>query len=295
MVGKNSMSRNVFLVFNYTLFLILVILCFYPMWYVFVQSLSESTPAGRALFWPHQFTFGNYFQIFQLPGLYRAVFISVSRTVIGTSLSVLCCMWLGYLFSKEEMPFRKTLYRMLTITMYVSGGLIPFFLVMRAYGLVGSFGIYILPGLISAFHVILIKTFVEQLPASVEESAKIDGAGTVRIFFQIVFPMSLPVVATIAVFASVGHWSAWTDNLIFNAQVPELTTMQFMLHQYLNEAERLTALLQETSAEIDADFILTPRGVRMTMTMVTSIPVIMFYPILQRYFVKGLTIGAVKG
>ena len=295
MVGKSSLSRKIFLVFNYTLFLILVLLCFYPMWYVFVQSLSATTPAGTAMFWPHQFTLANYFQIFRISGLFRAAFISVARTVVGTSLTVFCCMWLGYLFTKEQMPFRKTLYRMLTVTMYVSGGLIPTFLVMRAYGLVGSFGIYILPTMVSAFFVILIKTFVEQLPGSVEESAMIDGAGTLRIFFRIILPMSLPVVATIAVFASVSQWNAWIDNMIYNAQVPGLTTLQFLLHQYLTQAERLTQALQETGADMDLDFVLTPRGVRMTMTMVTSIPVIMFYPLLQRFFVKGLTLGAVKG
>jgi len=295
MVGKSSLSRKIFLGFNYGLFLILILLCFYPMWYVFVQSLSASTPAGRALFWPYQLTLANYFQIFRITGLYRAVFVSVARTTVGTTLTVLCCMWLGYLFTKEQMPFRKTLYRMLIVTMYVSGGLIPTFLVMRSYGLVGSFGIYVLPTMVSAFFVILIKTFVEQLPGSVEESAMIDGAGTITIFFRVIFPMSLPVVATIAVFASVGQWNAWIDNMIYNAQVPNLTTLQFLLHQYLTQAERLTQALQETGADIDMDFVLTPRGVRMTMTMVTSIPVIMFYPLLQRFFVKGLTLGAVKG
>ena len=295
MVGKNSIGRNIFLVFNYGFFFIVILLCLYPLWYVFVQSLSGDTRAGTALFWPNEFTLGNYFQIFQLPGLYRAVFVSIARTVLGTSLTVLCCMWMGYLFSKEEMPLRKFLYRMLIITMYVSGGLIPHFLVMRAYGLVGTFWIYIFPGLMSAFFVILIKTYVEQLPASVEESAMIDGAGTIRIFCQIIFPMSLPIVATIAVFAAVGQWNAWMDNMIFNAQVRNLTTMQFLLWEYLSEAERLTNLLAETSAEIDTEFLLTPRGVRMTMTMVIILPIIMVYPLLQRFFVKGIMIGAVKG
>jgi ABC-type glycerol-3-phosphate transport system permease component len=265
------------------------------MWYVIVQSLSADTRAGTALFVPNQFTVGNYFQVFQLKGLPRAMFVSVSRTVLGTSLTVVCCMWMGFLFSKEKMPLRKVLYRALTLTMYISGGLIPTFLVMRSYGFVNSFLVYILPPMMSAFYVILIKTFVEQLPASVEESAMLDGAGPAKTFFWIIFPMSLPIVATIAVYASVAQWNAWFDNLIYNARTADLSTMQYLLWQYLNEAERLTRLLSESSAEIDPAFLLTPKGVRMTMTVVTIIPVMMIYPFLQRFFVKGIMIGAVKG
>ena len=265
------------------------------MWYVLVQSLSGTIRAGTALIWPFEFTIGNYFQVFQLKGLVQAFLVSVARTGLGMSMTVLCCMFMGYLFSKEQMPCRKFLYRTLTITMYVSGGLIPTYLVMRSYGLVNTFWIYVLPPMLSAFYVILIKTFVEQLPASVEESAMLDGAGTLRIFAQIILPMSLPIVATIAVYAAVGQWNAWFDNLIYNSQTRELSTMQYLLYQYLSEAERLTRLLAESSAELDPAFMLTPKGVRMTMTVVTVIPVMMVYPSLQRYFVKGIMIGAVKG
>jgi len=265
------------------------------MWYVVVQSLSGNIRAGVGLILPNEFTFNNYFQVFQLKGLFQALGVSVSRTVLGTSITVLCCMFMGYLFSKEKMPGRKILYRMLTVTMYVSGGLIPTYLVMRAYGFVGTFWIYILPPAMNAFYVILIKTFVEQLPASVEESAMIDGAGVLTIFARLILPMSLPIVATIAVYASVAQWNAWFDNLIYNAQNRALSTMQYLLWQYLNETERLTRLLAESSAELDPSYLLTPKGVRMTMTVVTVIPVLMIYPLLQRYFVKGIMIGAVKG
>lgn len=295
MIGKLNTSRIIFLCINYLLFLVLVLACLYPMWYVVVQSLSGNIRAGVGLILPNEFTFNNYFQVFQLKGLFQALGVSVSRTVLGTSITVLCCMFMGYLFSKEKMPGRKILYRMLTVTMYVSGGLIPTYLVMRAYGFVGTFWIYILPPAMNAFYVILIKTFVEQLPASVEESAMIDGAGVLTIFARLILPMSLPIVATIAVYASVAQWNAWFDNLIYNAQNRALSTMQYLLWQYLNETERLTRLLAESSAELDPSYLLTPKGVRMTMTVVTVIPVLMIYPLLQRYFVKGIMIGAVKG
>ena len=295
MVGKKTPSRIAFLAINYTVFSFMILLCLYPIWYVLIQSLSGNVRAGKALAIPYEFTLGNYSQVFQLKGLLLAFAMSVSRTLLGTCITVLCCMFMGYLFSKEQMPFRKFLYRMLTVTMYVTGGLIPTYLVMRAYGFVNSFWIYILPPALSAYYVILIKTFVEQLPASVEESAMLDGAGVFRIFVQIILPMSLPIVATIAVYAAVGQWNAWFDNLIYNSQTKALSTMQYLLYQYLTEAERLTRLLAESSAELDPSFMLTPKGVRMTMTIITIIPVMMVYPFLQRYFIKGIMIGAVKG
>ena len=271
MVGKNSLSRNLFLIFNYIFFLILILICIYPMWYVFVQSVSADTRAGTALFWPNRFTLNTYIAIFRFGSFYHALLISVARTVIGAVLTVFSCMWLGYLFSKEEMPFRRFMYRMLIVTMYVSGGLIPTFLVMRAYGLVGTFSVYILPAMINAFFVILIKTFIEQLPSSVEESAMIDGAGSIKIFIRIIFPMSLPIAATIAVFAAVAQWNAWVDNMIYNADVPSLTTLQFFLYRRSGGHWGLA------------------------YTMLTIMPIILVYPLLQRFFVKGITIGAIKG
>lgn len=290
-----SKSRIAFTVCNFVFFAFLILLCFYPFWYVLIQSLSGRVIAGKALLVPYQFTLYNYGEVFRLPGVFHALGVSIARTVIGTGLTVLCCMLLGYLFSKQEMPCRRLLYRMLTITMYVSGGLIPIYLTYKAYGLVGSFWVYIFPSLISPYYVILIKTFVEQLPESIEESAKLDGAGTIVLFFRIILPMSLPILATIAIYASVGQWNAWFDNHIYNFQTDSLTTMQYLLYTYLNEARRLAEMLQEGNMEHLAAYQLTPQGVRMTVTMLTILPVLMVYPFLQRFFIKGIMIGAVKG
>ncbi len=293
---KNSKSRIAFNCVNYLFFILLVLLCLYPFWYVLIQSLSGSVISGKAVLVPYRFTFYNYEQVFKLPGVFTALGVSVARTVIGTGCTVLCCMLLGYLFSKKEMPCRKLLYRMLTVTMYVSGGLIPVYLTFKAYGLVNSFWVYIVPTLVSAYYVILIKTYVEQLPESVEESAMLDGAGTMAIFIRIILPMSLPILATIAVYASVAQWNAWFDNHIYNFATESLTTMQYMLYKYLNEARRLAEMLESSSgANMEAAANLTPQGVRMTVTMLTILPVLMIYPFLQRFFIKGIMIGAVKG
>lgn len=296
MLKRNeSPSRRVFKLLNALFFILFTLLCVYPLWYVLIQSLSSGN-TGKAILLPEGFTLKNYAQVFQMPNVAHAMVVSVLRTVVGTIATVSACMLLGYLFTKEEMPFRKLLYRILVITMYVSGGLIPTYLVYKSYGLLNNFWVYILPGAVSAYYVILIKTFVEQLPKAVEESAMIDGANTLTIFARIILPVSLPIVATIAVYAAVRQWNSWFDNHVYALTNKNILTLQYMLYKYLNEAERIAKELQELSSDrATAETMLTPRGVRMTVTMVTVIPVLFIYPFLQRYFVKGIMIGAVKG
>ena len=293
MVHHDSVSRKIFNVFNILFFLVIITLCLYPLWYIFVQSLSSGPLAVNAVAWPINFTLKNYADIFKSGDVPHAFLISVLRTSIGTACTLLACMLLGYLFSKEDMPLRKVMYRILIITMYVSGGLIPTYLVYKSYRLTNSFLVYILPAVVDAYYVILIKTYVEQLPISVEESAMIDGAGTMCIFLKIILPMSLPIVATIAIYASVGQWNSWFDNHIYAISNKKILTLQYMLYRYLQEAESIVRELKERDP--GAAVPITPRGVRMTVTMITVVPVLCIYPFFQRYLIKGLMIGAVKG
>jgi multiple sugar transport system permease protein/putative aldouronate transport system permease protein len=292
---NEGLPRKFFLVFDYVLFAFLVFICIYPMWYIFISSLSGSSGTPGILL-PKKITFENYIEVIKIEGFLKAFGISVLRTAVGTLLTVITSMFLAYIFTKETMPFRKILYRMLIITLYVEGGLIPTYLVIRSYGLLNNFWAYILPGLISAYYIILIKTYIEQLPKSIEESAMMDGAGTVTIFFKIIIPMSLPILATIAVFTAVTHWNSWFDNHIYVPQNKNLLTLPYMLYRFMNEAETFARQMQESSMNFDtvADY-LTPKGIRVTTTMITVTPVLFIYPFLQRYFIKGITIGAVKG
>lgn len=290
---KNSTSRKVFLVCNTLFFCLILFLCLYPLWYVLVQSISDNRLAAGAIFWPKGFTLKNYAEMFSMPEILDAFIISVLRTVIGTVFTVMASMLLGYAFSKPDVPFRRFLYRMLIITMYVSGGLIPSYLVYKGYGLLNNFWVYILPGIVNAYNVILVKTYVEQMPVSVEESAMIDGAGTITIFLRIIMPLAMPMAATIAIYASVAQWNAWFDNQIYTVAAKELTTLQFLLYTYLNQAEQMLAQMKELGGNISD--LLTPRGVKMTVTMVTVIPILCVYPFMQRYLIKGIMIGAVKG
>ena len=293
MVHHDSVSRKIFNVFNILFFLVIITLCLYPLWYIFVQSLSSGPLAVNAVAWPINFTLKNYADVFKSGDVPHAFLISVLRTSIGTACTLLACMLLGYLFSKEDMPLRKVMYRILIITMYVSGGLIPTYLVYKAYRLTNSFLVYILPAVVDAYYVILIKTYVEQLPISVEESAMIDGAGTMCIFLKIILPMSLPIVATIAIYASVGQWNSWFDNHIYAISNKKILTLQYMLYRYLQEAESIVRELKERDP--GAAVPITPRGVRMTVTMITVVPVLCIYPFFQKFFKDGVYLGAVKG
>ncbi len=189
-------------------------------------------------------------------------------------------------------------YRFLILTMYVNGGMISTFIVIKSYGLLNNFWVYILPMLISAYNIVLIKTYVEQLPQSLEESARLDGAGYVRVFTAIILPLSKPIIATVAVFVAVGQWNSWFDNHIYTRGTESLTTLQYLLYNYLNEAQRLAEQIKNSvnSGGISQMVsTISSKGVRMTITVLASLPIFLVYPFMQKYFVKGIMVGAVKG
>ena len=297
---KESTSRKAFQVFNYILLIGITLLCIYPFWYVVIYTLSDpmQVSSNPPVLLPSGFSLSNYKQILTLKGFFPAVFISVSRTVIGTVLSVLCCSFVGYLFTKDNMPFKKTLYRFMILTMYISGGMIATYITMKNYGLLNSFWVYILPGLISAYNVVLIKTYIESIPAALEESAKLDGAGYLTIFFKVILPLSKPIIATVAVFVAVAQWNSWFDNHIYTRGNEALTTLQYFLYNYLNEAQRLAEQLRNATSTADMSSLMqqiSSKGIRMTVTVLAALPIFAVYPFMQKYFVKGIMVGAVKG
>jgi putative aldouronate transport system permease protein len=288
----------VFTAVNYLLLFLFFLLCTYPFYYVFIYSISDPYAATRGwgvFLWPIKPTLKNYAEVFKIKGIALAAMISVLRTVTGTVITVACCSFFGYLVTKP-MYGRKFIYRFVVATMYFSAGLIPYYLTIRAYGLFNSFLVYVVPGAISAFYIILFKTFIEQIPASMEEAALIEGAGYMRIFRSVIFPLSLPIVATITVFCAVGQWNAWFDNYIYISN-PTLSTLQFKLYELLQAAETLAGQANRT---VTTDVVtvsknITPMSIRMTLTMVVTFPIILVYPFMQRFFVKGIMMGAIKG
>lgn len=292
---KTHWKDIVFNTVNYTFLTLLVIITIYPFYYIFIYSISDPIEAQKGVYlWPAGFSLEAYQKTISLNGIKDAALVSLGRTVIGTVLTVFACSFFAYLITKEEMPFRKVIYRFVLITMYFNAGFIPWYLTMKAYHLQNSFLLYVLPSAIVGFNIILIKTFIEQLPASLEESAKIDGAGYFKIFTSIVFPLSMPIIATIAVFAAVGQWNTWFDNF-FLVSDPKLQTLQLVLYNLLNQTSNLSSLTSEQLTRGDVVRTLTPQSIRMTITMLVTLPIVLVYPFLQRYFVKGIMLGAVKG
>lgn len=298
---KESKSRKIFQVCNYTILLIFTFLCVYPFWYIIIYTFSDPAQVvvDNPVFLPSGFSLFNYKEILKLGGFLSALLISVLRTLVGTGFTIVACSFLGYMFTQKELPGRKFWYRFMVLTMYVSGGMIPCFITMKAYGLLNNFWVYILPATISAYYVILVKTYMESLPASLEESAKLDGAGYLTIYAKIVLPLSKPIIATIGVFSAVGHWNSWFDNHIYTRGAENLTTLQYLLYNYLNQAQRLASRIQNAGSDLDSigDMVMSisPKGVRMTITVLAVLPIFLVYPFVQKYFTKGIMIGAVKG
>jgi len=299
MIEKRSAGSSVFHICNYTVFAIFTIICIFPFYYILINTISANNlvATGKIMLLPRGIHFGNYLEIFKLRGLAQAAMVSIARTFVGTTLTVICTALLGYAFSRQEYWKRKFWYRFVVISMYFNPSIVPWFLTMKNLGLTNNFWGYIIPMLIVPFYVILIKTSIEQIPPALEESAEIDGAGYLTRFFRIILPLNTPILATVAVFHSVAHWNQVMDTVLLMRR-SSLYTLQFLLYQYFKEANALASQIRmamSQGARVDVSRVLTPSSVRMTITMVITVPIMCVYPVLQRYFVKGIMLGAVKG
>lgn len=285
-----------FQIANYSILILFMLVCIYPFYYIFIYSISDSAKAMTGVnLYPKGFTLIAYTKVFVIPGILNATVISILRTVLGTALTVFFCSLFAYLMTVQKFPMRKFFYRFLVITLYFNAGLIPWYLLMKYMHFNDNFLLYIFPGAINAFYIILIKTFIEQLPKSLEESAKIDGAGYFTIFWKIIIPVSTSIIATIAVFTAVGQWNNWFDNYIL-VNNKKLYVLQYLLYKYITQASSLS---RATGMEINrvgtTAVYMTPQTVRMTITMVVTLPILFVYPFMQRYFIKGIMMGAIKG
>lgn len=289
-----------FAAWNYLWFAIFALLCAYPFWYLIVNSVSANdlSAAGDVRVWPQGFHLSNYAQILQLNGLNSATLVSVARTVIGTAATVLASAFLGFMFTQERMWKRALWYRLVVVTMYFNAGLIPVYVTMKTLGLTNSFWVYILPAIVQPFNVILVKTYIESLPRSLQEAAEVDGASTLRIFFSVILPNTTPILATVAIFSAVAQWNSFQDTLIYITD-QKLYSLQYMLYMFINQASSLAQAAQNAQGNLgviaSAATSQTPTSVRMTVAVIVVLPIIFIYPLFQRYFVKGIMLGAVKG
>lgn len=295
-----SPGDRIFDAFNVTVMVLLMIVTLYPFINQLAISLNQANDSikGGIYLWPREFTLENYKYVFKESAIFQATFISASRTIIGTILSVFCCSMVAYTISRPEYVLRKFVSLAFILTMYFSGGLIPNFLLIREMGMIGSFSVYIIPGLIGVFNVIVIRSFIEGLPEGILESARIDGAGEFTTFLRVVLPLCLPVIATVSLFTAVSQWNSWFDVFLYNSSYPNLSTLQYELMKILQNSN--TSMNSQDYASMfsgsgNTANVVTPTSIRATMTIVASLPIIMVYPFLQKHFVQGMTIGGVKG
>lgn len=298
---KKTKGDIVFGILNYAVFGLFTLICFYPFYYLIINSVSANdlSSNGSINFLPSQLHLENYKQVLQLKGLGLAALVSVGRTIIGTICTVLASAFLGFMFTQERMWRRKLWYRLMVVTMYFNAGLIPMFLTMQNLHLTNSFWVYVIPVIVQPFNIILVKTYMESIPRSLQEAAEIDGAGIMKVFLKIILPTSTPILATIAIFAAVAQWNSFQDTLIYVTD-QKLYSLQYILYQYINQANSLATMVKNSSGGTNLNMAAlatqqTPTSIRMTVSVIVVMPILFIYPMFQRYFVKGIMIGSVKG
>lgn len=281
--------------FDYVLlafFCVLIVITVYPFLNVLAISLNDpmDTMRGINFIIPRVFTLSNYKYIFSENNMLQPMILSIIRTLVGTGLGVICTSMLAYVLSRKDFYFNKSFTIIFIVTMYVNGGMIPeYLLIMRTLRMGQNFWVYIIPGLIWVYNVILMRSFIEGMPMALQEAAKIDGANDFVIWYKIILPLCKPVLATVALFVAVGQWNSFMDTYLYARELP---TLQYVLYEVMQSAEikvdthaASMGLVQNT---------VSPMSVRMAVTVVATVPILVVYPFLQKYFVGGMTLGAVK-
>ncbi|MBB6730926.1 carbohydrate ABC transporter permease [Cohnella zeiphila] len=288
----------VFQTFNAIVMIALTVITLYP----FLNTLAVSFNAGNdtirggIYLWPRIWTDQNYRAVFAGGTIYHAFWVSVARTLIATVLSLFLTSMLSYTVSRKEYVFRKPVTILIVMTMYFNAGLIPTYFLIKDLHLLNHFLVYIVPGLISAFNMIVIRTYMQTLPEGLIESAKVDGAGDFRVFLSIILPLCQPVLATVALFVAVGQWNSWFDTFLYASSKQNLSTLQYELMKLLSSASFSNAnpsVVNGNNANAALNMV-TPVSIRASITIVASVPILVVYPFLQKYFVHGMQLGSVK-
>ncbi len=289
-------GNTAFYIFNAIFMIAFVVITLYPVLNTLAISFNDGTDAvrGGIHLLPRKFTLHNFAVVFRSQNMVQAAIVTVGRTVIGTLPALILNALLAYIVSRKDFLFKSELSLFWVITMYVNGGLIPVLLLYKNLHLLSTFWVYIIPGAVSAFNMLVMRTYMLGIPEELEESAKMDGAGYFTIFIKIISPLCKPVYATVALFVAVGHWNSWFDAMLYNRNKVEYTTLQYELMKLLSSAMQQSGTATG-GGQASTGNTVTPITIRSAATIATMAPIIMLYPFLQRYFVTGLTLGGVKG
>lgn len=296
-IKKDRTRWSAFDIVNAVLLVLMMIVMIYPFWNSLVGSLNEGGDymRGGVYFWPRKFTLMNYKAVFLDDTILNAFWVTILKCLVGTVTSLLFTSVCAYAITRPMLKGKKFYIPFIMITMFFSGGLMPTFLLINSLGLYDTFWVYIIPNLLGVYNMIIIQSFLRDIPEALNESAKIDGASEYRILFQIILPLSKPVLATIALFTIVGHWNSYFDSMMYTNS-PELQTIQLFLKKIITDPSVSSSFGSQSAALLPgAAKQLTAQSIKLAAMVVTATPVICIYPFLQKYFAKGITIGAVKG
>jgi putative aldouronate transport system permease protein len=294
---RKKPSEWAFDIFNLLLMASAVIATLFPFLHIAAVSLNEArdSAAGGIGVFPRVWSFDSYITVFRHNDIFDSFLVSAARTVAGTALALGFTSMVAYAMTKRELIGYKHIYRFYVVSMFIAGGTIPTFFLYQWLHLYNTFWVYVLPGMFSVYNMILMRTFILQLPKELEESALLDGANELGIFLRLIIPLSKPILATIGLFVAVTQWNSWQDTLFFTSS-KNLETLQYVLMKVMRqtEATAMTKRARMSMAQMRTISI-TPESVKMAITMVSTVPILCVYPFVQRYFVKGMMIGAVKG
>lgn len=291
---RRTRGEVIFDAINVILVLIICFITLYPVWYVIILSFNDGIDAamGGIYWWPRKFSLENYEAVFRDNTIIKAFGVTTARTLITTPLHIFFTAMVAYSLSRPYLVGRKLYFVMGTITMFFSGGLIPHFMLIKNIGLYDSFWVYVIPGIFNFYHLLIFQAFFKEIPTSLEESAKIDGANDFLIFCKIVIPLSKPVLATIGLFVGVANWNDFFTGVIY-IKDQNLIPIQTFLYKLVAQTGS-----QQMMANMPGGIsksTLTSESIRMATMVVTTLPIICVYPFLQKYFVKGMLVGAIKG
>ena len=291
---KHTRGEKIFQVVNIFLMLLLCAIMLYPCLNQIAISFNEGMDAmrGGITIFPRKFTLANYEAVFKNRSMINGAYISVSKTVIHTLLSMAVLFMSAYGITRSNLPYKRGITLFFMIPAYIGAGTIPKYILYRYLGLINSYMVYVVPGLYSFYNMVILRSFLQELPVSIEESAKLDGANDFQIMYKIALPLSKPVMATIALWLSVGSWNGWMDTLLYITD-RSLYPLTYIMMQLIKESSLAKQMAEESGEEEQA--MPTPDTVKAATLVVTTIPIIMVYPFLQKYFIKGVTLGAVKG
>ncbi|SDD18160.1 putative aldouronate transport system permease protein [Paenibacillus sp. UNCCL117] len=288
---------RVFTVFIYTALTLLGFLTFYPFWNAAVVSFNEGTDTslGNITFWPRVFTLENYAVVLKDIRILKGFVVSIARTLVGTFLTISITALFAYGMSRKELIGRNYYMTFAILTLYFSGGLIPTYLLIRNLGMFDSFWVFVIPTMVNVWSMIIFRTFFKEIPPGLEDAARIDGCGYWSTFIRVVVPLSGPVIATLSLFAAIVHWNDWFVASIY-INNKDLLPVQTLLKQTLesNIASELNSADSASTSFIMRSQTYTTKSLTMATMMVTTLPIVLVYPFLQRYFVKGVLVGSLK-